>query len=105
MSNFELNGQPREVTIRDKALKPLVPARSKADPANPGHVGAPIPGSVSTVAFSVHQRVAKGERLMVLEAMKMQTTIYAQVEGMVTQKLVEVGDTVEAKDLLAVIEG
>jgi pyruvate carboxylase len=100
---FELNGQPREVTIRDKALKPLVPARSKADPANPGHVGAPIPGSVSTIAFSQNQRVSKGERLMVLEAMKMQTTIYAPVDGTVKEKLVDVGDTVEAKDLLAVI--
>jgi pyruvate carboxylase len=101
---FELNGQPREVTIRDKALKPLVAARTKADPAKPGDVGAPIPGSVSTIAFSMNQRVAKGERLMVLEAMKMQTTIYAPMEGTVRQKLVDVGDTVEAKDLLAVIE-
>ncbi len=101
---YELNGQPREVTVRDKALKPQVDARSKADPSKPGHVGAPIPGSVSTVAFTLNQRISKGERLMVLEAMKMQTTIYAPVDGTVKQKLVEVGDTVEAKDLLAVIE-
>lgn len=101
---FELNGQPREVTIRDKALKPLVSARPKADPAKPGQVGAPIPGSVTTVAFAENQKVRKGERLMVLEAMKMQTTIYAPMDGSVKQKLVEVGDTVEAKDLLAVIE-
>ncbi len=101
---FELNGQPRAVTIRDKSLKPLVPERSKADPANPHHVGAPIPGSVSTLAFSVNQKVKKGERLMVLEAMKMQTTIYAPTDGTVKEKMVEIGDTVEAKDLLAVIE-
>jgi len=101
---FELNGQPREVTVADRSLKPLVPPRSKADPSKPGHVGAPIPGSVSTVAFSLNQHVEKGERLMVLEAMKMQTTIYAPISGMVTQKLADVGDTVEAKDLLAVIE-
>ena len=74
---YELNGQPREVTVRDKALKPQVDARPKADPSKPGHVGAPIPGSVSTVAFALNQRVSKGERMMVLEAMKMQTTIYA----------------------------
>ncbi len=101
---FELNGQPREVIVRDKALKPVVEARPKADPATPGHVGSPIPGSVSTVAFSLNQKVTKGERLMVLEAMKMQTTIYAPLSGTVTQKLVDVGDTVDAKDLLAVIE-
>ncbi len=101
---FELNGQPREVSVRDKALKPLVEARSKADPSNPGHVGAPIPGSVSTISFDVGESVTKGERMMVLEAMKMQTTIYAPIAGKVKQKLAEVGDTVEAKDLLAVIE-
>jgi pyruvate carboxylase len=101
---FELNGQPREVTIRDKALKPQVDSRPKADPAKPGNVGSPIPGSVSTIAVNVNQPVSKGERLMVLEAMKMQTTIYAPLDGVLKQLFVQVNDTVEAKDLLAVIE-
>ena len=59
---------------------------------------------MSTIAFSLNQQVKKGDRLMVMEAMKMQTTIYAPMEGTVKQKLVDVGDTVEAKDLLVVIE-
>jgi pyruvate carboxylase len=100
---FELNGQPREVTIRDKALKPLVESRPKADPSNPGHVGSPIPGSVATIAVAANQQVSKGDKLMVLEAMKMQTTIYAPADGAVKQLFVQVADTVEAKDLLAVI--
>ncbi|MBS1874131.1 MAG: pyruvate carboxylase [Acidobacteria bacterium] len=101
---FELNGQPREVVVRDKALKPQVAARTKADPSKPGHVAAPIPGSVTTVSFAVNQKVTKGEPLMVLEAMKMQTTIYAPVDGTVREKLADLGETVEAKDLLVVIE-
>ena len=101
---FELNGQPREVTIRDKALKPQVESRPKADPSKPGNVGSPIPGSVSIIAVNANQSVAKGERLMVLEAMKMQTTIYAPMDGVLKQLFVQVSDTVEAKDLLAVIE-
>ncbi|MEO7145660.1 MAG: pyruvate carboxylase subunit B, partial [Bryobacteraceae bacterium] len=101
---FELNGQPREVTVRDRSLVATVAARLKADPAKPGHVGAPIPGAVTSVAVELHQAVTQGERLLVMEAMKMQTTIYAPVSGKVTERLVQVGEKVDAKDLLLVIE-
>ena len=101
---YELNGQPREVTIRDLSRKAAVPARAKADPANPGEVGAPIPGAVSSISVDIGQHVAKGDRLLVMEAMKMQSTIYSPASGKVTQKLVNVGDKVDAKDLLLVIE-
>ena len=76
----------------------------KADPAKTGQVGAPIPGAVTSVAVALNQVVAKGERLLVMEAMKMQSTIYAPVAGKVTQLLAQVGENVEAKDLLLVIE-
>ncbi len=101
---YELNGQPREVTIRDLSRKAAVPTRAKADPANAGAVGAPIPGAVSSISVDVGQTVAKGDRLLVMEAMKMQSTLYSPVAGKVTQKLVNVGDKVDAKDLLLVIE-
>jgi pyruvate carboxylase len=101
---FELNGQPREVTVRDLALRAIVQARPKADPAEPGQVGAPIPGAISSIAVDVGGQVKKGDRLLVLEAMKMQSTVYAPVDGKITKKLAAVGDKVEAKDLLLVIE-
>jgi Pyruvate carboxylase len=101
---YELNGQPREVNIRDKSLQAAVPALEKADPSNPGHVGAPIPGAVSSIAVELNEQVSKGDRLLVMEAMKMQTTVYAPISGKVTRRLVNVGQTVEAKDLLLVIE-
>lgn len=101
---FELNGQPREARVRDKSLKSDAVEREKADPANAGHVAAPIPGAVSSVAVEVGATVAKGDRLVVLEAMKMQTTVNAPVAGRVTRKLVSPGVTVEPKDLLLVIE-
>jgi pyruvate carboxylase len=101
---YELNGQPREVTIRDLSRKAAVPTRAKADAANAGEVGAPIPGAVSSISVDIGQQVAKGDRLLVMEAMKMQSTIYSPVAGKVTQKLVNVGDKVDAKDLLLVIE-
>ena len=101
---FELNGQPREVNVRDASRKAAVPQRAKADPSQPGQVGAPIPGAVSSVSVDLGQRVQKGDRLLVMEAMKMQSTIYSPLAGKVVQKLVNSGDKVEAKDLLLVIE-
>ncbi len=101
---FELNGQPREVTIRDQKLDVKEQARVKADPAHPGQIGAPIPGVVSTVAVELNQTLKKVDRLLVMEAMKMQSTVYAPVAGKVTQLLVSPGQQVEAKDLLLVIE-
>lgn len=101
---YELNGQPREVTIRDKSLQATVEARAKADPAKPGEVGAPIPGAITSISVNIGDKVSKGDRLMILEAMKMQSTLYAPVAGRVTQKFVSVGDKVDAKDLLLIIE-
>jgi pyruvate carboxylase len=101
---FELNGQPREVTVRDQSTQAKVEARRKADPAIPGHVGAPIPGAVSSISVELGEEVQKGDRLLVMEAMKMQSTIYAPIGGKIAQKLVNAGDKVESKDLLLVIE-
>ncbi|HTS65484.1 MAG TPA: pyruvate carboxylase [Candidatus Acidoferrales bacterium] len=101
---FELNGQPREVSVRDRTLQVTEQAKPKADPNQPGQIGAPIPGVVSTVAVELNQQLQKGDRLLVMEAMKMQSTVYAPVAGTVKQLLVQPGQQVEAKDLLLVIE-
>ena len=100
---FELNGQPREVTVRDRKLKAEVKSHPKADPAKEGHVGAPIPGAVTSIAVELNQVVKKGDKLLVMEAMKMQTTVYAPISGKVTERTAAVGQTVEPKDLLLVI--
>jgi pyruvate carboxylase len=100
---FELNGQPREVTVRDRSLT-VKEAPSQGRSGAPGQIGAPIPGVVSTVAVQMNQLVKKGDRLLVMEAMKMQSTVYAPVGGNVKQLLVTPGQHVEAKDLLLVIE-
>jgi len=100
---FELNGQPREVDVRDQTLEVRQEQRPKADQNNLGHVGAPIPGMVSSMAVELNQTVEKGDKLLVMEAMKMQTTVYAPVSGKVLERHVSVGDQVEAKDLMLVI--
>ena len=101
---FELNGQPREVVVRDRSLEIKEPAKPKADLSQPGQIGAPIPGVVSTVSVALNEHIKKGDRLLVMEAMKMQSTIYAPVDGRISQLLVRPGQHVEAKDLLLIIE-
>jgi pyruvate carboxylase len=101
---FELNGQPREVEVRDKSLKQQSRDRRRADSARPGEVGAPIPGAVTLVHVEAGEQVRKGDRLLVLEAMKMQTTIHAPIDGTIKEIAVKPRQTVEARDLLVTIE-
>jgi pyruvate carboxylase len=97
---FELNGMPRQMSITDRSVQPKVKPRTKADPTLPQQIGAPIPGLVTAISATVGTKVAKGDKLITLEAMKMQTTIYAPCDGVVSESLVQVGETVESKDLL-----
>jgi pyruvate carboxylase len=101
---FELNGQPREVDIRDKSLEVKGEQRQKADVTVPGQVGAPLPGVVTTIAVSESHDVKKGDRLLVIEAMKMQSTVYAPVSGKVIKIHAKAGQQVESKDLLVSIQ-
>lgn len=100
---FELNGQPREVNVRDKALRVVERAHPKADPANPNQVPAPTAGVISGIAVRIGQIVERGAKLLALEAMKMQSNIYAPVTGRIEKLLVAPGQHVEAKDLLVTI--
>ncbi len=99
---FELNGQPREVLIFDKALSGQGAAarRPKAESGNPLHVAAPMPGAVVGVAVAVGEQVAVGQKLLTLEAMKMETTLYAERAGRVAEVLTRAGTQVEGGDLL-----
>jgi pyruvate carboxylase len=98
--SYELNGVPRESTILDRSLQTKVKARPKADPGQPSEVGAPIPGVITGLHATVGGKVVKGDKLITIEAMKMQTTIYAPEDGIVAEVLVKVGDSIEGQDLL-----
>jgi len=100
---FELNGQPREVNVRDRALRVVERTHPKADPENSGHVGAPTAGLISSIAVQTNHAVERGAKLLTLEAMKMQSNIYAPISGKITKLLVAPGQHVEAKDLLVII--
>ncbi len=97
---YELNGMTREASIPDKHLAAKVKHRPKADLTDPRQIPAPIPGLIATIAVSVGHKVNKGDKLLMMEAMKMQTTVSAPLDGVVEEIYVSLSDTVESKDLL-----
>jgi len=100
---FELNGQPRRIKVPDRMHGASGSAvRRKADAADPNHLGAPMPGVISTVAVSAGQTVKAGDVLLSIEAMKMETALHAERDGAVAELLVKAGDQIDAKDLLLV---
>ena len=100
---FELNGQSRTVRVTCPDAGKGVPGRPLADPTNPWHVAAPMPGAIVNVAVTPGQRVNAGSTLLALEAMKMETHVTADREAEVEAVLVAAGDRVQAKELLIVL--
>ena len=101
---FELNGQPREVVVFDESMKEPIPAHPKIDPTHSGHVGPPSAGLITHVFVQAGQKIKRAEKLFILEAMKMQSTIYAPISGRISAVFVAAGQQVEANEVLSVIE-
>jgi pyruvate carboxylase len=100
---FELNGQPRSIVVTDRSQVAKRPPQRKMEAGNAKHVGAPMPGTIATVKAAVGQKVAKGDLLLTMEAMKMETSVRAEADGTVAEVLVKPGMQVDAKDLLIVL--
>lgn len=97
---FELNGQPREVAIKDMNVQSTDVAHAKADKNNPDQIGASMPGTVVKVLVSSGERVKKGDHLLVTEAMKMETTVQAPNDGTIKKVYVGENDVIETGDLM-----
>ena len=100
---FEINGQPRTIDIENKEFSKNIVQRAKADDNNNDHVGSPLPGQVAKVFVEAGNKVIKGDKLLVIEAMKMETTINAEKSGTIKLVNISSGDNVETKDLLVEI--
>ncbi|WP_312469147.1 pyruvate carboxylase [Neobacillus sp.] len=97
---FELNGQPREIVIKDESIKSTVLSRLKADPRNENHLSASMPGTVLKVVVEKGEKIERGDHLMITEAMKMETTVQAPFSGVIKDIYVSGGDTIQTGDLL-----
>ena len=106
---FEMNGIPRVVEIEDKTddgatKKTLLASRERSDPADIGSVGAPMAGEVVEVLVTSGEIVEAGAPLVVLSAMKMETTVSAPCDGPIRHVGVVAGDGCRAGDLLVAIK-
>ncbi len=97
---FEVNGMLREITVLDRKLEVITDRKLQADKSNPCHLGSGIPGTVEKVLVKEGDEVKVNMPLMVVEAMKMETTIVSKVDGKVDKLYVKQGDRVNNEDLL-----
>ncbi len=101
---FELNGQPRTIEIQNTEFSKNISVKIKAEDGNLNHIGSPLPGQVAKIFIAAGDKVIKGDRVLVIEAMKMETIVSAEKSGMIKKLHVNSGDNVETKDLLIEIE-
>jgi pyruvate carboxylase len=101
---FELNGQPRVIRVPNRMVKAQATQRPKAEPGNPDHIAAPMPGVVASVSVQPGQAVREGDPLLTIEAMKMETGIYAERDATVKAVHVQIASQIDAKDLMVELE-
>ena len=97
---FELNGQPRVIRVPNRLVTSETTSRPKADPSNSNHIGAPMPGVISTVSVNEGQTVKKGDLLLTIEAMKMETGIHVERDAKIKAVHVKPATQIDAKDLI-----
>jgi len=100
---FDFNGMPRSVQVEDRNATSSRVMRAKAT-ADPGSVGAPMPGQVLETKVSVGEAITAGTPMLILSAMKMETVVSAPIDGKVSEVTVTNGDDVQAGDLLVSID-
>ncbi|WP_327144215.1 pyruvate carboxylase [Nocardia sp. NBC_01327] len=97
-----LNGQLRQVSVRDRSIAGAVPAAEKADKTDPAHIAAPFAGVV-TLAVSEGDSVRAGDTVGTIEAMKMEAAITAPRGGVVVRVAIGAVQQVDGSDLLVVV--
>jgi pyruvate carboxylase len=101
---FELNGQTREIVIKDKSIRSSVAFKPKIEKGNEKHIGATMPGTVLSVNIKKGDEVKKGDPLLTTEAMKMETSIQAPFDGVIKEVYVKDSSLIEVDDILVEFE-
>ncbi len=102
--SFELNGMRREIQVNDPQAETKISRSELADPEDKSHVGASIPGMVSKVLVKAGDEVKENQVIAIIEAMKMETSVVARMDGRIKRLLVAENTSVKAGDLLAVVD-
>ena len=98
--SFELNGVRRDVTVPDEEAQKTIVKVPMADEDDPKQIGASIPGAVSKISVKKGDKVTKGQTLITVEAMKMETAVTAPEDGVIKEIHVEEGSAVKGGQLL-----
>ncbi|MEZ4289521.1 MAG: pyruvate carboxylase [Myxococcota bacterium] len=101
---FDLNGQPRRIAVHDRSLGIQIERHTKADPEDPCQIGAPLPGLIASHSHAEGDAVPAGERLCVIEAMKMESNVTAPIAGRIKKIHLPQGSQIETGDLLITLE-
>ena len=119
IAEVEVNGIPYSVKMEKPAKKQIVPLKRPAQaPTTPagepvvsrpaasiaaGAVKSPLPGVILSVDCKVGDTVKRGQKILVLEAMKMENNINADRDGKIVEIKVNKGDSVlEGADLVVI---
>jgi len=98
-----LDGQLQLIRVVTSAATARA-GRLRAQAGNPAHVSAGLAGTVVTVSVRPGQHVARGETILAIEAMKLETHIIAECDAVVAEVSVEPGNVVGPDDLLVVLQ-
>ena len=101
---FELNGMRREVAVPDPKAVDSATKVTMADPNDKSQVGSSIPGMVCKVAVKPGDAVKVNDVLAVVEAMKMETSIVARMDGVVDEVFIKESQSVKAGELIMTIK-
>ncbi len=114
--NLEVNGTSYEVIMKEEIKKTKTPTLVRAAskrPAEPLKVNpksqktrivAPIPGVVLSIDVKVGDTLNVGDRMLVLEAMKMENNIVCEKAGTITNIKISVGQQVLQDELMIELE-
>ncbi|CAF0815355.1 unnamed protein product [Rotaria sordida] len=101
---FQVNGQLRSMKVKDKAAIKDQKVHPKVDKSMKNQIGAPMPGQVIDIKMKEGDSIKKGDTLVVLSAMKMETVVKSTVDGKVKKVHVKAGQQVNGDDLLVELE-
>jgi pyruvate carboxylase len=102
--HFELNGSRRDVAVPDPLATVTAKPVTLADPEDKSQIGSSIPGMVSKINVKKGDKVEVNQVVAVIEAMKMETSVVARMDGVVDSILINEGDNVKAGELIMTIK-
>lgn len=101
---IQINGNLYEVKLTDKFDDLLQELGMESAVSVENNIKAPMPGKVLNISVQAGANIAKGDNLLVLEAMKMENIIKSPREGIIKSIEIQSGATVEKNEVMITFE-